>query len=475
MHKYPLVVDLDGTLIKSDLLHDLLLKLIFSKPLIIFLLLVKILKGKAEFKQYLSDKIDVEPALLPYNQSVLDLIKERSDNGSRIILCTASNFKFANKIASHLGIFDEVISSTSSYNCSGHNKRNALIQRFGEFCFDYVGNSAPDLIVWNSANKVYVCNANSYIVRKAKKIYKNIQVVDDERLNSVTSIFKAMRPHQWLKNILILIPVLTSIGYEFTLESIFSLIVAFFSLSFCASSVYILNDLVDLDNDRAHPRKKKRVIASGLIQVPYSLSLIIALLTIAFCLTYFLPLKFLITLIAYYVLTLLYSLWVKKIVLVDCFVLAFLYAMRIVAGANALDLPITYWLLLFSITFFLSLAFVKRYAEIESAIRQNLSAIKGRGYATNDIYFVQTLGLGTGISASLLFSLYLNSPKAIAAYQLHEFSLLSVPVLLFWISWVWLSAHKGRMHDDPVIFAIKDKTSLACGLLFVIVLIIARV
>jgi 4-hydroxybenzoate polyprenyltransferase len=292
--------------------------------------------------------------------------------------------------------------------------------------------------------------------------------------SNILSYFKMLRIHQWLKNALIFIPFLAS-HQLINLTAWISLIFSFFSFSLCASSVYIINDLLDLENDRQHPRKKERPFASGKISLWLGGLCIPVLLFMSFMLGSYVGGNFLFWLIFYFCLTCIYSLGGKGVVLVDCMILATLYTLRIIAGAVATDQKLSFWMLAFSIFLFLSLAFLKRYTEFEVQILNNKKELCGRGYYTSDAQLIQSFGIGSGYTAMLVLALYLNSEEVVRLYKTPEFIWGALFLMLFWISWMWMQAHRGKMHDDPLVFAIKDKVSLLVGIGFIIAVVLGAI
>jgi 4-hydroxybenzoate polyprenyltransferase len=245
---------------------------------------------------------------------------------------------------------------------------------------------------------------------------------------------------------------------------------AFFSFSLCASSVYIVNDLLDLESDRQHPRKCKRPFASGLVSAAHGITLAPLLLLGSFALAQQAGGHFLPWLLFYFLLTCAYSWGLKRLMLVDCLTLAMLYTLRIVAGAAAISMNLSFWLLAFSVFLFLSLAFVKRYAELEVQLLSGKQKVLGRGYYTSDAPLLQIMGMTSAYAAIVVLAFYLNSDAVTKLYKMPELIWAAVPIMLFWISWMWMKAHRGEMHDDPLVFAVKDKASLLAGLAFAVVL-----
>ncbi len=469
MNSIPLVVDLDGTLVLTDMLYESMVKAFQEKPLSSALKIPYWLsRGKATLKQILAKHYTVDVAHLPYNSEFLNWLQAQRSAGRKLILCTASDHTIASAIATHLGLFDEVMASDGHINLSRHHKAEALVQRFGKGGFDYAGNSRADLAVWSQARRAILVNASDNVRQKAQT-YCEIE----PSFSSPKSYFKTgrsvLRVHQWLKNSLLAIPLLAA--HKITSLSDWALILlAFIAFSVCASSVYIANDLLDLESDREHPRKSKRPFAAG--KAPIGLGFILApsLFVISIALALQINLLFLVCLLAYFLLTCAYSLWLKRLVLLDCLTLALLYTLRIVAGAMAIGMGLSFWLLAFSVFLFLSLAFVKRYAELQSQHLKGKEKVQGRGYHTADAPLVQMSGICAGYAAVLVLALYLNSDAVLMLYRTPTLIWGDIPILLFWINWMWLRAHRGEMHDDPVIFAIKDKVSLFSGFAFTLIL-----
>jgi 4-hydroxybenzoate polyprenyltransferase len=277
--------------------------------------------------------------------------------------------------------------------------------------------------------------------------------------------------HQWLKNLLLFVPVLAA-HQIFAAQSWVSLAVAFLAFSLCASSVYIANDLLDLDSDRIHPRKRKRPFASGQVPVWMGVALAPVLLLISLGLAAAVGNGFMAWLVVYFVLTCAYSWGLKRLTLVDCLTLAILYTLRIVAGAAAAGLGLSFWILAFSVFLFLSLAFVKRYAELHSQAASGNEKVHGRGYYTSDAQLIQTFGITSGYASVVVLALYLNSDAVVQLYKSPQVIWGAVPLVLFWVSWMWLKAHRGQMHDDPLVFAVKDRTSIIAGVLFILSLVL---
>jgi 4-hydroxybenzoate polyprenyltransferase/phosphoserine phosphatase len=473
LNLHPLVVDLDGTLVHADMLHESALRALRDNPFDTLRIPFWLSKGKSSLKRTLADRTDFDPTSLPYNHNLLVWLKQQRAYGRKLILCTASDLSIATAISEHLGIFDEVMASDGATNLAGKHKAEALEERFGHSGFDYVGNSRADLAVWQCARRAVVVNGSANLTRKAGGCCELEQVFPSPPLD-FTAWHLVLRMHQWIKNLLLFVPLLAA--HQVTNPATWlALILAFFSFSLCASSVYIANDLLDLESDRQHPRKCKRPFASGLVPAWMGVALAPLLLLGSVALAQQVGGNFLPLLLFYFVVTCAYSWGLKRIILVDCLILAMLYTLRIIAGAAAADMDLSFWLLAFSVFLFLSLAFVKRYAELEVQLLHGKQKTHGRGYYTSDAPLVQMLGIASGYAAVLVLALYLNSDAVVKLYRTPEFVWGAVPVMLFWVSWMWMRAHRGEMHDDPLVFAVKDKASLLAGVTFAAVMAIGTV
>lgn len=466
-----IAVDLDGTLTLTDTLHEAVLLLVRRNPFILFLLPIWLVRGMAFFKFKVAKNTVLDVSTLPYNLPFVSWLKEQRASGKKIVLCTAANEQIAHNISKHFDFFDDVIASDEYTNLKGANKRKALEDKYGEQGYDYAGNSSADVEVWAGASKAIVVNANARVLAKATQVATVSETFPSKGL-SLSNWLRAFRLYQWPKNLLIFAPLLTAHQFG-NLQSLTTLILAFMSFSLCASSVYVTNDLLDLESDRRHPRKKNRPFASA--KLPISLGAVAASLLIGSSITLgvIVGQDFLIVLLLYLLLTAAYSLVLKRLILVDCLTLATLYTVRIIAGAGAVSVELSFWLLAFSVFVFFSLALVKRYAELKVMMREGKSSIHGRGYLVSDAPLLQTFGVSSGYISALIISLYIRSEDVIFLYTQPLAIWLILPILLFWVSWIWLKARRGEMHDDPIVFAFKDKTSLVTAALTVIVFIYA--
>ncbi len=454
---YMLVVDLDGTLLRSDMLYESFWSALgrdWRSPL---QSVVALTQGRAALKRYLAATSSVDVATLPYSAKVIVFVEVWRKSGGLAALVTASDRVFAEAIAEHLGIFNEVHGSDGKLNLKGERKGQFLEERFGLKGFAYMGDAAVDLPVWQRAVKAITVNASPALRRDAERACHSVEHLATEQAPSVTAYIKALRPHQWLKNVLVFLPMLAA--HQLDGQTFLLSVLAFICFSLVASSVYVLNDLLDLAADRAHPRKKNRPFASGSVPIAHGTWMAAGLLVLGALLAVSIGGNFLLVMMAYYLLTTAYSLHLKRRIVIDICVLAGLYTARIVAGGTAADIPLSVWLLAFSVFFFLSLAAVKRQAElIDSAERGNLTTYR-RGYHVNDLPIMSMIAIVAGYVSVLVMTLYVNSPDVVEIYA-HPNALWGVcAVLLYWITRTVMVAHRGQMHDDPIIFAAKDRIS----------------
>lgn len=470
----PLCLDLDGTLIATDSLAESLIVIIKTKPLYFFLLPFWILRGKYYFKSKIEQNSKLSPDRLPYIVQVLEFAKTEKAKGRMIVLATATMQGIADKIANYLGIFDLVIGSKDSKNLRSANKRDELVRLFGEKGFDYAGDSKADIKVWQSADKAIVVHPNNSVLKAAKAI-GNVDKEFKEEYSKTKAYIKQIRVYQWIKNILLFLPFILA-HKLFDTDIIFRVSIGFFSFSFLASFVYVLNDLMDLEADRIHPRKKYRPLASGKITLFRAFQLLPILLFVSFGLSLiFLPISFTLILISYALTNIIYSIYAKKVMVLDIIILSSFYTLRIIAGAIAAGVVVSPWLIEFSIFFFFSLAAVKRFSELLNLKEQNQTSAKRRGYLVTDLDLVRNFGVISGYISVLIIAFYVHSDAVVLLYKRPEILWAISPCLLYWISRIWLLAHRGLMNDDPIVFTGKDTISYLVGFVIVIVAIIATV
>jgi 4-hydroxybenzoate polyprenyltransferase len=448
----PLAVDLDGTLIATDLLWEGLFLLLRKNPLCVFLVPFWLLAGPARLKQEIAARVDLDAATLPYRAAVVERLREEKAGGRSIVLATGTPRKFADAIAAHLGVFDAVLATENGENLTSVRKRDALQRAYGDGGFDYVGNSRHDLKVFDAARAAIVVAPDRQAARWQREHGADLIAADKPTLRTV---LKMLRVHQWLKNSLLAVPVILSHEY-FNLPMLGALILAFIAFSASASAVYIVNDFFDLTLDRAHPTKRKRPFASGMLSMRFGFFAALTLLVISFGTALFLPTEFVAVLGGYLVLTSAYSLSIKRMLLLDVLMLAGLYTIRLLAGATATGTTVSFWLLAFSIFFFLSLALVKRYVELRTAALPVGERIAGRGYRTEDQEIIAQAGMAAAFSSALVLALYIDSDSVRELYPNPWLVWPLAPIVLYLTMRVWILARRDEMHDDPVVFIIRD-------------------
>ncbi|KUM26246.1 prenyltransferase [Mesorhizobium loti] len=448
----PLAVDLDGTLIATDLLWEGLFILLKKNPLYLFLLPFWLTGGPALLKQEIARRIDIDPASLPYRVELLERLRAEHEEGRKIVLATGTPRKFAEAIAAYLGIFDRVLATDGPHNLTSGRKRASLIAAYGDAGFDYAGNSRHDLKVFDAARNAIVVAPDRSAQRWQAAHGAETMPAPQRTLKTYV---KMLRVHQWLKNSLIAVPMVLSHEY-FNVNMIWQCVLAFVSFSAVASAIYIVNDFFDLALDRRHPTKRDRPFASGALSIPFGLSAIAMLLATGIAIGCLLPIEFLGVLGGYMVVTTAYSLSFKRMLLIDVLTLAGLYTIRVLAGAAATGVDVSFWLLAFSIFFFLSLALVKRFVELRTTAIPAGERIAGRGYRTEDQEIVAQAGMASAFSSALVLALYMDSVSVRELYPHPWLVWPLAPIVLYLTMRVWILARRGEMHDDPVVFIIRD-------------------
>lgn len=468
----PLVVDLDGTLIRGDFVIESFFALLARQPLRALAALTALGQGRAAVKAILAAAVTIDVATLPLNEDLVAWLRQEKARGRRIYLASASDRKFVDAMAAEIGLFDGVFASDPTRNLSGAAKAAALSAAFGTGGFDYAGNSSVDVPVWQAAHEAILVGGTAGFVRDMRKQFRVAREFDGRTVR-VKDYGRALRLHQWVKNLLIFIPVLAA--HQFHAHVAFTLVLAFFSFSLCASSAYLLNDLLDLAYDRGHPTKRQRPFASGTIPLLQGVLLVPALLIVGGLLALAIGPKFFGCVALYYATTLLYSFWLKRKMSIDVLTLACLYGLRVVAGGVAVGVPLTTWLVGFLLFLFLSLAMVKRCTELIASIERGSGDPAGRGYQVRDLPVLEAMAAASGYLAVLVFALYIASPQVASLYRAPDRLWLICIILIYWISRMLVMTRRGLMHDDPIVFAAKDRMSLVSVALAVAILLSASV
>ena len=465
----PLCVDLDGTLVKCDTLLDGLLLLLRKRPLQAWRVPLWLAGGKARLKREVANLAPLDAERLPYNAPLLRYLQEQRQAGRKVYLTTGAESALAERVAQHLKLFDGVVASDGTSNLIRQKKLALLKERFGEF--GYVGNSGADLELLQNARAPMVANPTLGLRMAMRRLGLLPARTFEDRGPGLPSLLKALRVHQWSKNLLLLAPL--AMSHRFTADSLGAAALAFFCFSFVASATYIANDLLDMESDRHHSTKRLRPFAAGDLSAAEGLWVALLLLACAAALLPLLPTTFALWIGIYIVATIAYSLYLKRVVIVDVLLLSGLYTLRLLAGGAATGTTISQWLAAFSSFLFLSLAMVKRFSELEDMRERGVDTSHGRGYQANDMEQIRSFGTASAYAAVVVFMLYIGRPGTITLYQ-HPYRLwLIVPLLLYWLTRVWLLASRGELHGDPVIFALRDWVSLGLGILVVLLAVFA--
>jgi 4-hydroxybenzoate polyprenyltransferase/phosphoserine phosphatase len=453
----PLVVDLDGTLLRSDVLAESLFVLARNTPLNVLKVPAWIGAGRAAFKQRVAHSAMPDIHTLPYRGDVLNYLQEQKQQGRRLILATAADMAVAKRVAAELGIFDAVYASDGQTNLSGEHKAARLVALFGTRGFDYIGNSPRDLAVWRVARTALIVSSSARL-RRAVEATTPVERVFSDDSGGPSAYVLALRPHQWVKNLLVFLPLLAA-HHLYAMDSLPHAALAFLAFTLCASSVYLLNDLLDLPADRSHPHKRNRVLASGRVGVLSASVLMALLIASALALGLFLHPLVMAVLGFYFMSNVAYSLGLKDLPILDVLILASGYAARVAVGAIAVSIHISPWLLAFCIFLFFSLALIKRYAELTLLRARDGAKTHARGYLLDDMGVIAAQGVGAGYIAVLVLALYTTTPMMHDQPVRSPLYWLLCLLLLYWVSYLWLMADRGCIHDDPVAYALRDRTS----------------
>ncbi|MGC1873154.1 MAG: UbiA family prenyltransferase [Acidobacteriaceae bacterium] len=469
----PLCVDLDGTLVKSDTLADSLCVLARTHPAALLRLPGWLLRGKARLKREVSARAELDPAHLPYNEALIVYLREQAACGRKLYLSTGADERLANGVAQYLALFDGVLSSDGVTNLTGSEKLRLLESRFGRGGFAYVGNSRKDLPLLEASKGAMLANPTVGLPSLLQRKKIPVQQVFQDRASAFRSIWRALRVHQWAKNVLIFLPLI--LAHALKMNMLLQSALAFLSFSLVASSTYIVNDVLDLAADRVHPRKRRRPFAAGDLSVIAGICVAILLFSAGVAISLPMAPKFTSWLLIYCAVTLAYSLYFKRVVIIDVIILSALYTLRILAGAAAARVPISDWMAGFSIFFFFSLALVKRFSELENLRARGVAPSNGRGYLVHDMEQLRAFGTGSAFASIVVFTLYINNPDVRNLYHHPQRLWLLTPLLIWWMSRVWLRASRGQMHEDPVIFALTDRASLLAGVAIFLIALSASI
>ena len=467
LNQSTLYVDLDGTVIKTDLLFESILLLLKKNFFLALLVPVWLLKGKANLKHQLSKRVHIPVELLPLNTEFHDYLKEEVERGRNIVLISASNQLPVRQVGDYLGLFIDAMGSDEDHNLKSKSKVTRILQLDPAGGFIYAGNSKADIAVWSEASEAILVNCKRSLAKSLQHGNENIQHFDVPQ-PALKKCWQAIRPHQWLKNALIFLPLILSHQLDQS-NLLLQSCVAFLSFSFVASSVYLLNDMLDLNSDRQHRSKSRRPFASGDLSLVYGYLGVPVMLALGFLIALWLPSGFFPILLSYWLVTTLYSLRLKSLFLIDVLTLASLYTWRIIAGAAAISVITTYYLFAFSFFLFLGLAIVKRYTEYLNLRNQGKSSIEGRSYGVENLQALATIGGSSNLLAVMVFAFYINAPATTELYSNPLLLWAICPLLLYPLWRIWAFARRGELNEDPVLFALTDRRSqlsaALCGLI----------
>ena len=466
---HPLCVDLDGTLVKSDTLLDSFCQLLRRNPFEAWQAPFWLAKGKANLKIEVNRRAPLDASQLPYNASLLTYLHDQRREGRSIFLTTGAEGEIAERVAAHVGIFNGVLASDSVTNLTHSRKLNSLRARFGQF--DYIGNSRADLPLLTNANEAMVANPTLGLRLALRLQHIPIARTFTDQRPTFRTLIRAIRVHQWAKNVLLLAPL--ALSHKLAPGPIAKVIAAFFCFSFMASANYLVNDMLDIESDRLHPAKRMRPFAAGDLFVSTGVVLALLLVLASVALLPLLPHAFAGWLGVYIVATVAYSFYLKRIAVVDVLLLSGLYTLRLIAGGAATGTWISQWLAGFSTFLFLSLATVKRFSELENLRECGSTTMPGRGYSVADLEQIRSFGTASAYAAIVVFMLYIGRPDVTDLYRHATRLWLIVPLLIFWLNRVWLLASRGEMEDDPVVFAMRDPVSLAVGAIVAVIAVLA--
>jgi 4-hydroxybenzoate polyprenyltransferase/phosphoserine phosphatase len=466
----PICVDLDGTLVYTDTLLEAYMKLIKHRPLSLLQSIWWLRGGRAYLKHQISQRVSLHTELLPYNKPLLDWLQQQQRRGHKLCLATGSDVRLARQIANHLGIFQSIVASDGVHNRSGQGKAQGLIEKFGRGKFIYVGNSRADLPAWSAAHAAIVVNASPLLTRKVKRVATVRQVLSGTNKLSVQVLWRAWRIHHWTKNLLLLVPLIAA--HQLINTMLLSQVaLGFLAFSLTASSIYLLNDMMDLETDRQHHSKKYRPLASGQLSIRAALVSTSLLLAAGLVLALLLPPMFLAVLAAYVAINLAYSWYVKRIVVLDVLLLASLYVLRILAGSAAAGITTSIWLFIFAALIFASLALVKRTAELVGLTSEN--QIIGRSYTRDHLKTLVIVGGASGLLSLVVLGLYITSNGVGQLYQKPTLLWWLIPIFFIWLVRVWRLTVKGQVHEDPIVFAARDTPSYITGVAALLVIFLA--
>ncbi|HMK80977.1 MAG TPA: UbiA family prenyltransferase [Xanthobacteraceae bacterium] len=458
----PLIVDLDGALTVADTLYESFAKLLFERPLAALSVTLRLPHGRAAFKRALAARCRLDAASLPLRADLVTILRAEKARGRPLHLVSAADQAIVDAVAAELPLFQSATGSDGTNNLKGLNKLAYLRARFTNG-FVYAGDSAADLPVFRAARGVVLCDVSSYTAAAVKQARVPVLAAFSRPANLVPAWLRAFRVHQWAKNLLLFVPLFT--GHVFgDLSALAAVALGFALLCLLSSGTYIMNDLADLDADRQHDAKRLRPFASGTLKIAHGLVMAPLMVAAALAGAWLLAPPFALALLAYLLLTTAYSFGLKRVPLADVFAIGMLFTLRIVMGAEIAHLTHSPWLLSFALAFFISLALAKRHGEVMRAARVDVDEIIGRGYRGNDWPVTLAFGIGAGLVSIVIMLLYMTNEAAPSGFYRQTAWLYVIPAIItLWLMRVWLLSNRMELHDDPVVFALRDRISLVFG------------
>lgn len=452
----PLVLDVDGTLLRTDMLFENVWAGLGTDPIRTIKAGVTLLSKPARLKEAVYNIADIRVDLLPVNTEVLEFAKAAQADGREVILASASDERLVQALADHHG-FDGAIGSKDGHNLKGANKAAALIERYGKGGFDYAGDDSSDTAIWDVADKAIIVGTAGGAAAR----YPSEKVTTFDAPHKTSEAIRAMRPHQWVKNVLLFLPMIAA--HQFGLESFGLIILGIMAFSAAASCIYIVNDLLDLEADRLHVKKCKRPFAAGTVPIKTGMMICAGLGVFALGLGAFLGIAFFGVVALYIILSLAYSLKLKRMRWIDIFTLASLYTIRVVAGAAASRVDASVFMLIFIFPIFVTLGCVKRLTELTLAT--NDDRLPGRGYGRPDRPDLLNVGILGMIGALVIFFLYSFSEQARMLYPSQWLLWVALIPIAAWLNRMVRLGWYGKQDYDPIVFALKDKRGI--GLLLI--------
>jgi len=468
----PLVVDLDGTLLRTDLLHESAVRLVKQKPWSLFAIPLWLLRGRKYLKNRIFGEVGLDGMPLPINEEVYAWLAEEKSKGRLLILATASDRSLAEQTVKHMGLFDIVLGSLGERDLKGAEKVEAIKECCGTQ-FDYAGNSRADLAIWRVSRQAILVDPPKAVESEARKSGNVSRVISSPKTGLKAGV-KSLRLYQWVKNLLIFVPAFTS--HEWSNWHILTkCAIAFVAFNFCASATYVANDLIDLEEDRRNATKRLRPFASGECSILWGVIIATACMLAGFSLALVAGNHLSAMLFLYIFITACYSLEMKKIFLLDVMTLAVLYTMRVMVGHVVTGIAFSMWLLSFAFFLFLSLAFSKRAAELISLGEGKQQTVPGRGYLAGDLQVITMAGICSGFLSSLVFALYVNSASVTLLYKRPAILWGILPLLLYYIVRVWIICGRGELDVDPILYTAKSKSTYYIAAIVLLLVIAATV